>query len=320
MILCPQCSDLPPPPPGKSGWPWTEESLRSETPPESVSIIMPVYQSADTLEESIRSVLLQGLPALELIIMDGGSQDGTVELLEKYSPWIHYWESLPDRGQTHAIAKGLSRASGTYINWHNADDVLLPDSLATTLNGFHIHPDAVYICRHRLLLHPDGHIEEKSTRPPPGLIDLRRALLATSPGGQPGGLLRHDIAKEAGGIDESFCCCMDEDLMIRMRLLGPGYYLDTPGILFRVHPDQKSALLTRERIREKFRLIRIIYRRLPPNDPHQALKASSRIFAAGHAIGLCLQAGKSWQAKYWHIRYRFAQAWERLRRRPVHTP
>lgn len=320
MTPSPRLGDLPAPPEGRTGWPWTEETPPTADPLPSVTIVMPCYQSADTLEESLRSVLLQGIPALQVVVMDGGSTDDTVEILECYAPWLHHWESRPDRGQTHAIAKGFARAEGDMINWHNADDILTPGSLQGTLRGFDRYPDAVYLSRHRLLMYPDGRIEEKPSRPKPGLIDLHTSLLVSSPGGQPGGLMRREAVEAVGGVDERFVCCMDEDLMMRMRIQqGPGYYLDNPGIIFRVHPDQKSLRLTRERVREKFLILKRSYDSLADDDPLQELKASSRIFAAGHAISLFRAAGDLNRAKYWHIRYRLACRRQRFLGRTIHT-
>ncbi|MCC5847962.1 MAG: glycosyltransferase [Verrucomicrobia bacterium] len=295
--------DFPAAPTGKSGWPW-ENTLASpsKTNGERVSIVVPCYQGGDYLEESLRSLILQNHPDLEIIVMDGGSTDNTPEILAKYQPWIARMESKPDRGQSHAINKGLALATGDYFNWHNADDVLLPGSLRETLAGFETHPDAMYISRHRKLLHTDGREEEKPNRPRPGVVDIRRALISACPGAQPGGLMRMDAVREAGGVDESFKCCMDEELMMKLRMRGPGYYLDGPGILFRVHPGQQSTVLLDERIREKFLIIDRVYAAMPEDDPLRELRASSLVFASRHAAGLCERANHPLRAKAWKLR------------------
>jgi glycosyltransferase involved in cell wall biosynthesis len=118
---------LPSPPLDKTGWPWTIETnpqvyVSSRTYPR-ISIVTPSYNQAQFIEETIRSILLQNYPNLEYIIIDGGSTDGTVEILKKYETWLTYWVSEPDRGQSHALNKGIERATGEWIGWQNSDDV-----------------------------------------------------------------------------------------------------------------------------------------------------------------------------------------------------
>lgn len=91
-----------------------------------ISIVTPSYNQSDFLEETIRSVLLQGYPRLEYFIIDGGSNDGSVEIIKKYEPWLAGWVSEPDRGQSHAINKRFSRCTGELLTFQNSDDFYLP--------------------------------------------------------------------------------------------------------------------------------------------------------------------------------------------------
>lgn len=132
-------ADLPPPPPDKFGWPWTEAPVPVFTSGErlpSISIITPSYQQSAFLEETIRSVLLQGYPSIEYIVIDGGSTDGSVEILQKYESWLRYWVSERDDGQSDAINKGLARATGEIINWLNSDDFYRPGALLAIGRAF----------------------------------------------------------------------------------------------------------------------------------------------------------------------------------------
>lgn len=134
---------LPAPPPGRTGWPWTEQVgprlFGADTEWPKFSIVTPSYNQADYLEETIRSVLLQNYPNLEYIVIDGGSTDGSREILEKYAPWLSYWQSEKDRGQSHAINLGFSLASGAYRAWINSDDYYLKDVFHMVINTFIKH-------------------------------------------------------------------------------------------------------------------------------------------------------------------------------------
>jgi glycosyltransferase involved in cell wall biosynthesis len=127
-MKCPTLNDLPNPIEGKTGWPWTEESLKLPNfmPNGSlwpqISIVTPSYNQGEFLEETIRSVLLQNYPNLEYIIIDGGSSDNSLEIIKKYEKWISCWVSEKDRGQGHALNKGFRKAKGLLVGWQNSDD------------------------------------------------------------------------------------------------------------------------------------------------------------------------------------------------------
>ena len=139
-------ADLPSPPPGRSGWPWDEatEALPANGPDgkpwPKISIITPSYNQAQYIEETIRSVLLQGYPDFEYFIIDGGSNDGTVDIIRKYEPWLSGWVSEKDSGQSEAINKGFSRCDGEIFTWMCSDDVVTKGAFKTVASLFLTKP------------------------------------------------------------------------------------------------------------------------------------------------------------------------------------
>jgi len=132
-MQCPTLADLPKPPANKAGWPWTEESNRlpdlmpnGQTWP-NLSVVTPVYNQESFIEETIRSVLLQGYPNYEHIIINDGSTDGTLAVIDKYLPWVSC-VTQRNAGQSAALNRGFRMAQGELIGWQNSDDLYGPDN------------------------------------------------------------------------------------------------------------------------------------------------------------------------------------------------
>ena len=144
-------NDLPKPPKDKTGFPWTtaDADLALRDPSVNlpkITILTPSFNQGQYIEETIRSILLQGYPNLEYIVMDGASTDETVEILTKYDKFINFWVSERDAGQSDAISKGLARATGDVFNWINSDDILAPNALWEIANNFIKNPTAHAVC------------------------------------------------------------------------------------------------------------------------------------------------------------------------------
>lgn len=260
-------SDLPPPPPGRTGWPWdvAPPPPAGERAPR-ITLVTPSFRQAAFLEETIRSVLLQGYPNLQYIVIDGGSDDGSVDILRKYAPWLDYWVSEPDRGQSHAINKGLAHADGVWFNWLNSDDCLLPGALhAVATAGA---SDNISVVAGRLQFGPTLE-RAQITRQVELTADLEHSLVHHCLC-QPSTFLRTALVRELGGIDEALHFTMDLALWLRaLSQHGAGCVASIPQSLafFREHAGAKTARHVARFAEDEHRLFRALAEaaHLPPS-------------------------------------------------------
>ncbi len=234
--------ELPVAPPERTGWPWTEETDpavfagRADWP--RISIVTPSFNQAPFLEETIRSVLLQNYPNLQYLVIDGGSTDGSVEIIQKYAPWIDYWVSEKDRGQSHAINKGLVRCDGMWRNWLNSDDYLLPGALRAVAEAGAVRPGVELVSGAMLGRSPTGDLQpwpELRVHPPieDAIVNHRTS--------QPAMFYRADWLR---AVDEDLHFAMDYDLWVRL-LAASGTsaieFVPAPVAVFRFHPESKTC-------------------------------------------------------------------------------
>lgn len=189
--------ELPTPNSPRKGWAFSEqvsaEKYNSCENLPKITIITPSYNQGEFIEETIRSILLQNYPNLEYIIIDGGSTDSTIEIIKKYEKWITYWVSESDKGQTHAINKGLEKATGEIFNWINSDDFLEKDALFHIASNYQKETQ-VYcgFCRNISLDYKED--SRKASR----LLSSEKETFAQLPFllHQPGTFFRTEIAKQ----------------------------------------------------------------------------------------------------------------------------
>ena len=246
-MRCPRLDELPPPPEGKTGWPWTEESeqLPEKIPDGSdwprISIVTPSYNQGQFIEETIRSVLLQGYPNLEYIIIDGGSDDNSVEIIKKYEHWLAYWVSETDNGQSSALNKGFRNSSGKIAAFLNSDDVYLPSSLAFIAKLFSTNLQYDFVCGQTRFINTNSS-------PTEGFSDLfnveinYQTMTEECHIAQPSTFFRSIAFREIGFFDETLQYCFDYDFWLRAFLAGMTF-ASTQEVLssFRLHDFSKTV-------------------------------------------------------------------------------
>lgn len=261
-MRCPSLSELPAPPAGKTGWPWTEETpplpelLPNGSQWPRISIVTPNYGYGDFIEETIRSVLLQGYPNLEYIIIDGGSTDRSVEIIEKYAPWLTYFHSAPDNGQASAILEGLKHVTGEWGNWLNSDDILRAGALAEVGKAASDVPNTIMaIAFGCYLVGPaNDQIIEWHPRPPASVYNffgIGRGSLVLA---QPSTFVRTRELRP----DPSLHFVMDWALYLSLadRFDRPFAAVDRPISKFRVHDIAKSTSQRDKFLLEKVDFVR----------------------------------------------------------------
>lgn len=250
---------LPPPSGDKTGWPWDyrpeKVSLPFDLP--RVTIVTPSYNHAAFLEEAIRSVLLQGYPNLEYFVVDGGSSDGSLEIIRKYEPWLSGWSSETDAGQSSAINKGFARATGEWMGWLNSDDCLAPYGIYNLLGTAHAaRADFVYgNCVQFGPPHPYPYIK----RPGPLAFDFEMVRLVDLLD-QPATLWTRRVFEGCGPLAEDLHFGFDWDFFIKCAGSFKGAYSKAVVAIYRFHSDNKTLKGDLERSEE---LIRISLAHLP---------------------------------------------------------
>lgn len=190
-----------------------KKNTLSELP--KISIVTPSYNQAQFIEQTILSVINQKYPNLEYIIIDGGSTDGTVDIIRKYEEHLYYWVSEKDTGQANAINKGFSKCTGDIVNWINSDDRLLPDALFSLAKAAKVAPEVgawVGCCR---IVDNKGRLLELNV--PRGLsINKMIKWGFTGHFYQPACFLSRKALEELGPFDETLYCCFDIDLYLKL--------------------------------------------------------------------------------------------------------
>ena len=201
-----------------------------------VSIITPSFNQAPFLEQTIRSVLDQDYPDIECFVMDGGSTDGSREIIQKYAPRLAGWVSEPDRGQADAVNKGLRSARGEVVAWLNSDDYYLPGAVGAAARCFEQHPEALLVYGDMLAVDEQGRTTNHLRYRQLGLEDL----LCFNIIGQPAAFIRRSALEQAGGLDPTYHFLLDHQLWIRLAQRGPILHAEQTWAAARYHAAAKN--------------------------------------------------------------------------------
>ena len=204
-----------------------------------VSIVTPSFNQARYIEATILSVLGQEYPRIEYIVVDGGSTDGTVEIIKKYEARLASWVSEPDRGQTDAINKGFARAKGDILAWINSDDTYEPGAAAAAVQYLQEHPEVGLVYGDCNFINERGGVIGKFNAAQTDLPLLRRGYVHIP---QQATFFRSDLWRQVGPLDPSFYFAMDYDLWTRLAARSEIKYLPQTWANFRLHTSGKTIV------------------------------------------------------------------------------
>jgi len=205
-----------------------------------ISVVVPSFNQAKFIEETLRSVIEQNYPNLELIVIDGGSTDGSVAVIKKYEKYITYWVSEPDGGQTKGLIKGFYHATGNIQCWLNSDDLLEKGALASVAHYFQSHPNIDAVFGNTLWIDEAGQPLREQRE-----IPFNRFIWMYTYNYIPGMSMfwRKDIYDKVGGLNPEFDLSMDADLWIRFAEVGRIAHVRETWSQMRFYPEQKNRRL-----------------------------------------------------------------------------
>ncbi|MCF6277507.1 MAG: glycosyltransferase [Anaerolineales bacterium] len=263
-----------------------------------ISIITPSYNQADFLEQTLISVLEQDYPNVEYLVVDGASDDGSVDVIRGYAERLTWWVSEADSGQAAAINKGFSRAKGEIVAWLNSDDYYFPGTLSTVANAFASHPKAALIYGDVLSVDGAGQPIHLQHFAPYTLKDLMAFGIIS----QPAVFMRRSFLEQAGYLDSSYSFLLDHHLWLRMARLAPLVYLPQTLAVARYHADAKNVSRAAEFGAEAFRIAAWLESEPDFSDEyHQNL---NEIMGGAHRLDAfyLVEAGRMWQGLRAYLR------------------
>jgi glycosyltransferase involved in cell wall biosynthesis len=217
-----------------------------------ITVVTPSYNQAKYLEETLRSVLSQRDQIHEYLVLDGGSTDGSADLIKKYADetgGIDYWHSQKDKGQSDAIHQGFQRATGDYIAWLNSDDVYLPGALRLVREALERNPTWDALTGYHIRIDGDSRILTQHRIPRESGAMVKWGVQHTA---QQTCFFRKSLYEKVGGVDLKLHCAMDTELWLRMFHAGSKWgHIPQYLAAFRIHETAKGSAWLKEYAEEK---------------------------------------------------------------------
>lgn len=248
----------------------------SDTP--LVSIVTPSFNQAAYLEQTIQSVLQQDYPNIEYMVVDGGSTDGSVEIIRECEGRLAWWVSEADKGQADAINKGLKRAGGEVVAWLNSDDLYLPGTIRKAVAALQTYPDVGLVHGNLRSINPHGVHINTITYQQYDLSDL----LAFRIIGQPAVFMRRSVLEEAGYLSIEFHYLLDHHLWLRMSALAGLKYIPEDWAAGRIHPQAKNVALAAGFAQEVYSVLE--WAQTQPGMAEVIERAPKRVWAGAHRL------------------------------------
>jgi glycosyltransferase involved in cell wall biosynthesis len=201
-----------------------------------VSIVTPSYNQARFLEATLRSVLEQDYPAIEYLVVDGASTDGSVDIIRRYASRLAWWVSEKDSGQSEAINKGLQRAKGHIVGWLNSDDLYLPGAVSAAVAAFNAHPSAGLVYGDAVAIDARGNRFNLMRARQYTLTDLMAFNIIC----QPAAFMRRSVLEQVNYLNPAYHLLMDNLLWMDMAQVAPIVYIPQTWAAARYHDQAKN--------------------------------------------------------------------------------
>jgi glycosyltransferase involved in cell wall biosynthesis len=262
-----------------------------------VSIVTPSYNQARFLEATLHSVLGQDYPNMEYLVVDGASNDGSVDIIRRYADRLAWWVSEKDSGQPEAINKGFRQAHGEFVGWLNSDDIYLPGAVSAAIKVFQSHPEAGLVYGDAQAIDADGKPFNLMRARQYTLADLMAFNIIC----QPAVFMRRSVLEDAGFLNPAYQLLMDNLLWMCMALKAPIVYTPQTWAAARYHDQAKNRTRGAAYGQEARRLIADLKSR---PEFSELIQADEKHILAGverfDAFYLA-DAGRSWESlrSYW---------------------